>query len=783
MNNNSNNCGDCGTTCSECGRPWAICKQDGGCGCNKCKDIKFCEYGRMANGCIREKQPGCPMQAVIPSVTVESIEGIKNLADCLVHVSDINTTFYIDDKHRPIITWAGPIDIPGYDMEGNPNNYRDQIVTDTANQMAVIYDKSGNGYLFGLAENIDLQEQIDNKLDEMAEDGTLEEIITTYIQSNVAWTFDTVADMKAGSNLIAGSYARTLGYYRANDGGGALYKISDSESVNEWQEQLNNGLYANLIYDNVLHINQLGADNNGVTDSSTVINEALSFINSRWTNGIFDLDTLVFNGVYLINSQIEMSPFCKLTGDGYVTFKTNVQEGTSVFWIHYPDGVIPDSFAGKKLQYQYANLLDFPKGCLFKNVNGSRKTTAIELGEHTDVENKKNVSRFKLCNFSIENYAIALQYNTYDIYICNHERLQLEDNDVNVKFGTNGAGRANSGEHMFFDNCLFAGRGIGFLYETTGFDLEVVNSSIDFLDYVVTDPYANGYHKIAISTTHIEGCKHLLGTIGTPNLVNIINNHLIFHIDETGNNGEQLITLEDNLSNKTAEQLSNGVCNITDCYLTSELKSMYDPANMTFTPYMQVFFKDNQYQDFNARLFLTEGNFLKDALDGADTGAVTLARNSFFGKNNAFKIVNFIGFKPEGAIVQDDYGYTGHKSLQLVRDSSSDIPAINFETALLPVKKSIYYASLFAFNKKSGNAIRFYWYDKDGNELGETDSYVYSPTAPSADTWFMNHNCKKAVIPPEACYFKVVFYCINWQGNNNTDPEDTAYKLGGVIIN
>lgn len=177
MNNNSNNCGDCGTTCSECGRPWAICKQDGGCGCNKCKDIKFCEYGRMANGCIREKQPGCPMQAVIPSVTVESIEGIKNLADCLVHVSDINTTFYIDDKHRPIITWAGPIDIPGYDMEGNPNNYRDQIVTDVANQTAVIYDKSGNGYLFGLAENLDLQEEVNNKLDEMAKDGTLARII------------------------------------------------------------------------------------------------------------------------------------------------------------------------------------------------------------------------------------------------------------------------------------------------------------------------------------------------------------------------------------------------------------------------------------------------------------------------------------------------------------------------------------------------------------------------------------------------------------------------------
>ena len=242
MNNNSNNCGGCGTTCSECGRPWAICKQDGGCGCNKCKDIKFCEYGRMANGCIREKQPGCPMQAVIPSVTVESIEGIKNLADCLVHVSDINTTFYIDDKHRPIITWAGPIDIPGYDMEGNPNNYRDQIVTDVANQIAVIYDKSGKGYMFGLVENIDLQEQVNNKLDEMAQDGSLSEIIAQFLGFGALVTVDTVADMVSSENLVKGSKVKTLGKITVDDGYGAIYEITDAAT----DIALNNGLYAQI---------------------------------------------------------------------------------------------------------------------------------------------------------------------------------------------------------------------------------------------------------------------------------------------------------------------------------------------------------------------------------------------------------------------------------------------------------------------------------------------------------------------------------------------------------
>ena len=49
-------------------------------------------------------------------------------------------------------------------------------------------------------DNLDVQEEIDNRLDEMAVDGTLQEIITAYIQANVAWCFDTVADMKLADN-------------------------------------------------------------------------------------------------------------------------------------------------------------------------------------------------------------------------------------------------------------------------------------------------------------------------------------------------------------------------------------------------------------------------------------------------------------------------------------------------------------------------------------------------------------------------------------------------------
>lgn len=160
MNNEISNkpcgCGNCEPMCTTCGRPWIVCK--GECGCKKpccCnKKVNFCEYGRMAHGCIRERTPECPMQAVIPSVVVDSISNLKNLADCFVHVTSINTTFYIDDKHRTMITWAGPVEVDNYDYENNPLGLRSQTVYDFANNRAIYYNKTGGYEIFGLGGNI-----------------------------------------------------------------------------------------------------------------------------------------------------------------------------------------------------------------------------------------------------------------------------------------------------------------------------------------------------------------------------------------------------------------------------------------------------------------------------------------------------------------------------------------------------------------------------------------------------------------------------------------------------
>lgn len=69
------------------------------------------EYPCKQPACIRNKQPDCMATAVIPSITVETVDGITNLANCFVHVTSTNTTYYVDDKHRPMMIWAGDVEV------------------------------------------------------------------------------------------------------------------------------------------------------------------------------------------------------------------------------------------------------------------------------------------------------------------------------------------------------------------------------------------------------------------------------------------------------------------------------------------------------------------------------------------------------------------------------------------------------------------------------------------------------------------------------------------------
>lgn len=116
-------------------------------------------------------------------------------------------------------------------------------------------------YVSNYFDNLDVQDEINAKLDEMAEGGQLQEIISQYINLNAIITFSNVEELKASENLVAGSVAQTLGYYNIGDGGNAQYYIVDDNSLNtddSFVIQLDNGLKAVLQYNEKVSILQLG---------------------------------------------------------------------------------------------------------------------------------------------------------------------------------------------------------------------------------------------------------------------------------------------------------------------------------------------------------------------------------------------------------------------------------------------------------------------------------------------------------------------------------------------
>ena len=110
-------------------------------------------------------------------------------------------------------------------------NYLEKTVTPALNNNAdAIIELQGlyeqiKTYVDEYFDNLDIQEEINNKLDDMAESGELTEIIAQYLQLAGVLAYNTVAEMKTAENLVDGSICKTLGNSNYLDGNGAYYKI------------------------------------------------------------------------------------------------------------------------------------------------------------------------------------------------------------------------------------------------------------------------------------------------------------------------------------------------------------------------------------------------------------------------------------------------------------------------------------------------------------------------------------------------------------------------------
>ena len=111
--------------------------------------------------------------------------------------------------------------------------YLDETVIPTVNnngdaveELQALYLQIKN-YVDNYFDNLDVQEEINNKLDDMADSGELTDIIAQYLQLAGVLAFNTLSDLEDAENIVNGSICLTLGKNNYNDGKSAYYKIRE----------------------------------------------------------------------------------------------------------------------------------------------------------------------------------------------------------------------------------------------------------------------------------------------------------------------------------------------------------------------------------------------------------------------------------------------------------------------------------------------------------------------------------------------------------------------------
>lgn len=283
-------------------------------------------------------------------------------------------------------------------------------------------------------DNLDVQEEINNKLDDMAESGELADVIAQYLGLAGMLTFNSVADMKLAENLVNGSTCETYGFYSYNDGGGAKYKVRTINNNDIVDEKTIIALYddtliAELIKQPKMSILCFGAKGDGTTNDTACFTTALNYCNyilvpKKSTSYVLTK----FNGV--ANTTLEGIGKATLTITGtnelapLVGLKTNCTYKNIIFNCTAPD---VEWNRGDLQQKTDVNII----GCTFTGF--LNPTDVNSWGLYLDQSERINIVD---CYFNNNSQSdIAIVENCSNIYIKNCDgtslHINLEPNNKN----------------------------------------------------------------------------------------------------------------------------------------------------------------------------------------------------------------------------------------------------------------------------------------------------------------------------------------------------------------
>lgn len=194
-------------------------------------------------------------QKVLPLVYDDSLSYYELLNKMVVYLNNVITDVAaMEDNVQALYNSYNS-------LQGYVNEHFDELVS--------LYNQL-HDYVENYFANLDVQEEINNKLDDMAESGELYNILEPHL-NRFEIIHKTVEDMVADSLLADNVKVKTLGYYSVGDNGGAEYVIQSTQPTTPYIT-LDNGKFAAMVMkENSYFVEQFGAYGDNSHDDSDAI--------------------------------------------------------------------------------------------------------------------------------------------------------------------------------------------------------------------------------------------------------------------------------------------------------------------------------------------------------------------------------------------------------------------------------------------------------------------------------------------------------------------------------
>ena len=294
-------------------------------------------------------------------------------------------------------------------------------------------------YVDSYFENLDVQEEINNKLDEMAESGQLQEIIALYIQLGSVLAYNSVSEMQSATNLVNGSFVKTFGYFNAYDGGGALYKVSDTESSDYYQIELANDLYANMVIGESIDYRQFGAYLDGTHDDTDAVVLAHTWANKTGAKvtgkGTLYMPTAVEAKHPVINTSCDFSD---------LTFKFDNNSSANLVMVVADPTTLTNATDIQNVSLNLTAIGQLSPDTVSPiQILESYKNCYINLRTNMSFGKRRNVDEtiYYQQGFMVDDYGTLAPNNMYADIASNATEvvmryLPMTQKPINIKFGT-----------------------------------------------------------------------------------------------------------------------------------------------------------------------------------------------------------------------------------------------------------------------------------------------------------------------------------------------------------